>query len=762
MTYSQVVKVQIIQTLSMLINNISNDTAVYFILSNNHINDLICHEFDPNDPDYMSYWIRCGDTLLIYPRSVSPHRESPRSFTEHCAFLSFVKGLSLKLNENSVQFFFNHAKQTFPLFTEAVRHFCHGESMVRIAVRTVTLKVFNIPDPGMRTFVLKHCTEVYFPALMAHLSEFSRNLNLSSTSSTFSSHGKLDQQTEELIDMFYYMADIYAIGFEPLNEALTQNLRDGLIRPLLDASLPGLHTLAENVMEAPRVSAHVVYFVLSQLIMAIRSGEVVESTAEILMKPIREANEASPESNEAQIVLEVLTGQPTDGGEAPAALVPRGRDANPHRAALLSHLGDKEEEFSLSALCLLYALVTSKEMSKRGLGEVDLLPRKHYNEVAQLRMLTEEPLSPGGLEKNGAAPEDEASTFEGDQLEVEAAPCAEVPESVVAGSSEGKENPGGCQGLDPYTEEVVDRLLMLLQRYPTCRLITLQVVSRLLQILVEPRERDAAKETKSCLLVPRHMVQAQRAYQLAIADLRNKQYGTMGDLFLDMFDDEVYALDLAERQFSHGSVLRLAASSFLLLPVVQQQVPGLELSHRLPCTDMDVTRKAIQMFLLTRRLLLELSGEEETLLPLKRSETDLRVEMSLDLTDEDVIACGVKTTAGQRPVSRYLVVDAAFMVLVEPDQTKIGWAIVRVVHPLMCVEAKMTKTADNRVLQVAIRTSKTQQEVMHLVFDDHIRCLAARQHLERGRMQVRARMMDQLNSMLWPEGRKEAQKELAR
>jgi len=35
------VKVQIIQTLSMFINNITNDTAVYFILSNNHINDLI-------------------------------------------------------------------------------------------------------------------------------------------------------------------------------------------------------------------------------------------------------------------------------------------------------------------------------------------------------------------------------------------------------------------------------------------------------------------------------------------------------------------------------------------------------------------------------------------------------------------------------------------------------------------------------------------------------------------------------------------------
>merc|ERR1719424_808926 len=68
----KVVKVQIIQTLSMLINNIQNDTAVYFILSNNHINELIQHDFDFNDLDFMAYWI------------------------------SFVKGLSLKLNEHTV------------------------------------------------------------------------------------------------------------------------------------------------------------------------------------------------------------------------------------------------------------------------------------------------------------------------------------------------------------------------------------------------------------------------------------------------------------------------------------------------------------------------------------------------------------------------------------------------------------------------------------------------------------------------------------
>ena len=88
------------------------------------------------------------------------------------------------------------------------------------------------------------------------------------------------------------------------------------------------------------------------------------------------------------------------------------------------------------------------------------------------------------------------------------------------------------------------------------------------------------------------------------------------------------------------------------------------------------------------------------------------------------------------------------MVLVEPDQSRLGWAVVRAVYPLMCVEAKMTRAGDNRVLQVAIRLSKTQQEVMHLIFDDHIRCLAARQHMDRGRTHVRSKMMNQIMILL--------------
>ena len=66
------IKRQIIQTMSILVQNITNDTYFYYLLSNNHINEIISHPFNLANEDILSYYV------------------------------SFLKMLSLKLNEATV------------------------------------------------------------------------------------------------------------------------------------------------------------------------------------------------------------------------------------------------------------------------------------------------------------------------------------------------------------------------------------------------------------------------------------------------------------------------------------------------------------------------------------------------------------------------------------------------------------------------------------------------------------------------------------
>ena len=100
------VKVQVIQTISILVQNVKTDTSLFYLMSNNHINDLLCMDLE---------FVAESDLLAHY--------------------VSFLKLISLMLTPATIQFFFNENAEDegvdFPLYTEALRFFDHSENMVR-------------------------------------------------------------------------------------------------------------------------------------------------------------------------------------------------------------------------------------------------------------------------------------------------------------------------------------------------------------------------------------------------------------------------------------------------------------------------------------------------------------------------------------------------------------------------------------------------------------------------------------------------------
>ena len=134
---------QVLQTLSIMIQNLRDETSVYYLFSNNHINDIVQLRFDFEDEEVLGYYI------------------------------SFLKTISLKLNRKTVQFFFQKDETTsrFPLYTEATRLMNHKEGMVRAAVRTLTLNVFNVPDPLIQEFVVSKPSSSYFRELALYATE---------------------------------------------------------------------------------------------------------------------------------------------------------------------------------------------------------------------------------------------------------------------------------------------------------------------------------------------------------------------------------------------------------------------------------------------------------------------------------------------------------------------------------------------------------------------------------------------------------------
>ena len=99
-----------------------------------------------------------------------------------------------------------------------------------------------------------------------------------------------------------------------------------------------------------------------------------------------------------------------------------------------------------------------------------------------------------------------------------------------------------------------------------------------------------------------------------------------------------------------------------------------------------------------------------------------------------------------------MVIDSQQLILIEPDTKRLGWGIAKFVAFLQDVEVSADKD-DSRSLHIAIRQS-SQSSVRRIqlnskfVFDDHIRCMAAKQRLTKGRIKARQRKMHQIARLI--------------
>lgn len=126
----RLVNIQIIQTTSMLIQNLENQTRVYYLLGNPFLNQLISHDFD----------FHKDDELVDY-------------------YVNLLKSLSIKLSSQTVNFFFNDKLKQFPLFHQSACFFNHKDQLVRTSVQSIALTLFNIDNPEMQSLfsVLPFC-----------------------------------------------------------------------------------------------------------------------------------------------------------------------------------------------------------------------------------------------------------------------------------------------------------------------------------------------------------------------------------------------------------------------------------------------------------------------------------------------------------------------------------------------------------------------------------------------------------------------------
>ena len=224
------VKVQLLQTLAMLVGNIDAGPSVYYMLSNNHINELIRHPFDFGHDEIQAQYV----TLL--------------------------KAIALRLDAQTVQFFVDESAadgKKFPLFEEALKLWRHPERMVRTAVRTIVLSVCRVDDDAARR-VVGGCTLLPTQLLASVRAEHGRLVaalarkppppNKPAAAASAALVSAAEDALQQLLDELYFVNDLLETNVPALAPALSAALLSQfaplLAAPLTDQLPPTLRAAA--------------------------------------------------------------------------------------------------------------------------------------------------------------------------------------------------------------------------------------------------------------------------------------------------------------------------------------------------------------------------------------------------------------------------------------------------------------------------------------------------------------------------------------
>ncbi|XP_074280692.1 protein TRANSPARENT TESTA 9 isoform X2 [Silene latifolia] len=208
------VSLQLLQTMSIMIQNIKHEHAIYYLFSNEHINYLITYSFDFRNEELLSYYI------------------------------SFLRAISGHLNKGTISLLVKTQDDDvvcFPLYDEAIRFASHEESMIRIAVRALTLNVYHVGDESVNKYVTSGPLGEYFVGLVSFFKKQCVMLN----DLVFGASKEHSQETsssiiasmDEIEDNLYYFSDVISAGIPDVDSLITDNLLRLLILPLLLPSL---------------------------------------------------------------------------------------------------------------------------------------------------------------------------------------------------------------------------------------------------------------------------------------------------------------------------------------------------------------------------------------------------------------------------------------------------------------------------------------------------------------------------------------------
>lgn len=374
------VSLQLLQTMSIMIQNLRNEHSIYYIFSNEHINFLIAYPFDFQIDEMLSYYI------------------------------SFLRAISGKLNKSTISLLVktkNDEVTSFPLYVEALKFAFHEDSMIRVAIRTLTLNVYHVGDESVNRFVSRVPLSGYFSDMVQHFQKQCIDLDKLVARSSRNANSSLPMSSIEdamvqIEDTLYYFSDVMSSGIPDLERFITENILQVLVFRLLLPSLQRQNTELD-------LSVTTSMYLLCCILHIFKNKDMASTVAAALFHQPDCADKKQETSNGCttehdhcssdSVVKQSNVVKPTSLSSVSRKRLPNHLPpsdcckGNTPREHLLSYITGGDDPQALGSLCLFATLLQTKELDESMLDALGILPQRKQHKKLLLQALVGEDLA---------------------------------------------------------------------------------------------------------------------------------------------------------------------------------------------------------------------------------------------------------------------------------------------------------------------------------------------------------------------------------
>lgn len=238
----QPIILQLLQTATLLAHNLSKDDDKKYLLSSKFFTMIVSFPFDFTDEEVV----------------------------EH--YMSYIKGLAINISKQQLIKFL--ITQHFCLFTGAMMFFNYKETLIKTASRTVILTVIKrmsylVNHDKINEYVLE---SGFFFSLVNNLWQIVMMMNNCEKNKE---DGKIEGLMNEVVDLLYYMNDIFDQDMPDFNSRLSCTFLATMM-PVLVGSACG------EAGESYRISCHLALMLLAKIVQIVNSSLILDPIVLVL------------------------------------------------------------------------------------------------------------------------------------------------------------------------------------------------------------------------------------------------------------------------------------------------------------------------------------------------------------------------------------------------------------------------------------------------------------------------------------------------